>query len=84
MRVTIKDLSILLDRIKKVIPAKEGFHYEIDHAPIYGGYCLVMVKDENGAHYGYFGGNGTESRLTAKEFHAKLTGILEGAKAIQG
>lgn len=74
-------INRLLKRIEELKPAKEGFIYQIDHAPIYGGYRLVMVKVENGAHYGAFNGNGTEPRMTAKEFVGYLSGIVAGLEA---
>ena len=53
----------------------------LEYAPIYGGYRIVNVGIDNGAHYGAFGGNGTEARLKASEMAIKLKSILDGIEA---
>lgn len=55
----------------------------IEHAASYGGYRLVNVGVNNGAHYGAFGGNGCEARLKYKEMVIKLEGILAGLECLQ-
>lgn len=50
----------------------------IENAPVYGGYRLINVKLDNGAHCGAFGGNGCEARMKFKEFKTKLESILDG------
>ena len=50
----------------------------LDYASCYGGYRVVNVKIGSGAHYGAFGGNGCESRLSAAKMAIKLDGILQG------
>ena len=59
----------------------ERFLY-IEYASAYGGYRLVSVGVNNGAHYGVFGGNGCESRLKYKEMVIKLEGILAGLNCL--
>lgn len=54
----------------------------IEYAASYGGYRLVNVGVNNGAHYGAFGGNGCESRLKYKEMVIKLEGILAGLNCL--
>lgn len=60
----------------------ERFLY-IEYASPYGGYRLVNVGVNNGAHYGAFGWNGCESRLKYKEMVIKLEGILAGLNCLQ-
>lgn len=54
----------------------------IEYASAYGGYRLVNVGVNNGAHYGAFGNNGCESRLKYKEMVIKLEGILAGLNCL--
>lgn len=66
--------------------AKEKGHeryLHIEYASIYGGYRLVNVGVNNGAHYGAFGENGCEARLKYKEMVIKLNGILAGLNCLQ-
>jgi hypothetical protein len=66
--------------------AKEKGHeryLHIEYAAPYGGYRLVNVGVNNGAHYGAFGGNGCEARLKYKEMVIKLEGILAGLNCLQ-
>lgn len=44
----------------------------IEYASNYGGYRIVNVGVNNGAHYGAFGGNSTESRLKYPAMEVKL------------
>jgi len=65
--------------------AKEKGHERylfIEYAAPYGGYRLVNVGVNNGAHYGAFGGNGCEARLKYKEMVIKLNGILAGLNCL--
>ena len=65
--------------------AKENGHERylfIEYAAGYGGYRLVNVGVNNGAHYGAFGWNGCESRLKYKEMVIKLEGILAGLNCL--
>jgi hypothetical protein len=66
--------------------AKERGHERylyIESASAYGGYRLVNVGVNNGAHYGAFGGNGIEARLKYKEMVIKLEGILAGLNSLR-
>jgi hypothetical protein len=54
----------------------------LENATIYGGWRLVNVGVNNGAHYGAFGGNGCEARLKYKEMVIKLEGILAGLNCL--
>lgn len=60
----------------------ERFLY-IEYASIYGGYRLVNVGVNNGAHYGAFGCNGTEARLKYPVMVVKLESILAGLNCLQ-
>jgi len=50
----------------------------LEYASCYGGYRIVTVKTESGAHYGALGYNSTCSRMKATEMYAALSGILQG------
>lgn len=66
--------------------AKEKGHERylfLENASAYGGWRLVNVGVNNGAHYGAFGGNGCEARLKYKEMVIKLEGILAGLECLQ-
>lgn len=79
-KATRKDfINELLEEVQTLIPAGEGFHYFVEHNSIYGGYRLVKVKDENGGHYGCFGGNGTEARIPYQQMIMKLKTIIAAA-----
>jgi hypothetical protein len=72
----------LNELIQQLPKPESGFRYEIDYNSVYGGYRLVKVKEETGAHYGAFGGNGCESRVDYKTFLIKLNTIIETVKTI--
>lgn len=77
----IADIAIKLNLATSKDEAKEkqqDKYLELEYASIYGGYRVVMVGVNNGAHYGAFGENGTETRLKASEMEVKLSGILSG------
>jgi len=86
MRTTRKQLDSLLQIIAKYTnqattreEAKEkglnGFLW-LDYAPIYGGYRVVKVGIENGAHYGALGFGSTDTRLSASLMYDRLHTIL--------
>lgn len=50
----------------------------LEYNSVYGGYRLVNVGINNGAHYGAFGGNGCEANLKASNMLIKLRAINEG------
>jgi hypothetical protein len=52
----------------------------MEYASVYGGYRIVNVGVSNGAHYGAFGGSGTEGRLTAKMMEVKLRSLIAGIR----
>ena len=87
-RITTKDLQGQLEVIAKLLgkatsrkEAEEmgakSFLY-LEYASAYGGYRVVTVKVDGGSHSGAFGGNGSESRLAAKETSLRLDGIFHG------
>lgn len=73
-------LNLLLEDVSSLVPAGEGYHYEIEYASVYGGYRLVKVNDKNGGHSGCFGGNGCEARVNFETMVVKLNAIIETAK----
>ena len=56
---------------------KEGekYHLYLDFAACYGGYRLVMVNNESGAHLGAFGESSCCERLSAGKMADKLRTI---------
>ena len=56
------------------------YYLAIDFASCYGGYRLVNVRKESGAHYGAFGKSSTYPRMKASEFLLYLEGIEAGLK----
>lgn len=76
-------IQILLKEIQELIPAPEGKKYGVDYNPAYGGYRLVLIKIQGGAHFGCFGGNGTEARIKFDAFIDKLQTIIGTAKTIK-
>lgn len=81
----LKDIATITGEATTLEEAKEKGHERylfIEHAAAYGGYRLVNVGVNNGAHYGAFGGNGCESRLKYKEMVIKLEGILAGLNCL--
>lgn len=55
---------------------------QLEYASCYGGWRVVNVGVANGAHYGAFGGNGCEARLSAAKMYEKLNGILAGIETV--
>lgn len=86
-------LNQLLNHIAKITgeatsreQAKEKGHERflyLENASVYGGWRLITVGVNNGAHYGAFGGNACEPRLKYKEMVIKLEGILAGLECLQ-
>ena len=72
MKTTRKQLNALLNEIVK-LTGNNNLQLEYSQ---YGGYRLVNVNPDNGAHCGAFGGNGCEPRLKASEMHNKLRTII--------
>ena len=52
----------------------------MEYAAHYGGYRIVLVGVSNGGHYGAFGGNGCESRLSKSEMTVKIESLIYGIK----
>lgn len=73
MKTTRKQLNVLLNGIINLTGNK---NLQLEYSAIYGGYRLVNVNPNNGAHYGAFGGNGCEPRLKASEMYNKLHTII--------
>jgi hypothetical protein len=57
-------------------------YLQLENAPSYGGWRLVNVGVNNGAHYGAFSGNGCEPRLKYKVMVVKLEGIIAGLECL--
>lgn len=72
MKTTRKQLNALLNEI---INLTGNNNLQLEYSQ-YGGYRLVNVNPNNGAHCGAFGGNGCEPRLKASEMYNKLRTII--------
>ena len=72
MKTTRKQLNVLLNEIVN-LTGNKNLQLEYNQ---YGGYRLVNVNPNNGAHCGAFGGNGCEPRLKASEMYNKLHTII--------
>lgn len=88
MATTKKDLQYALERIaeltgqatskEQAVEMGKGFYLWLDYASVYGGYRVVNVKVNSGAHFGALGGSSVEERLKASEMLRKLEGIEYG------
>lgn len=90
MSTSKKQIELALERLSEVsgLPitrdeaqkkgADKFLHAE--YANCYGGWRLVMVKLNSGAHSGAFGGNGTEPRMKPQEFYTYLNGLINGVE----
>lgn len=58
-------------------------YLSLEYASAYGGWRVVNVGVKNGAHYGAFGGNGCEARLSASKMYKKLSDILAGIERVE-
>jgi hypothetical protein len=74
----ICDITGLSNNKKQAIEKGQDKYLSLECANCYGGWRLISVGVKNGAHYGVFGGNGTENRLKAFEMAIKLNGIING------
>jgi len=82
----LSDIAEITGEATSKEQAKEKGHERylyLEYASAYGGWRLVGVGVNNGAHYGVFGGNGCEARLKYKEMVIKLDGILAGLRCLQ-
>lgn len=84
VREIADELGLATSRAEAKEKGLDSFLF-LEYASVYGGYRIVTVKVENGAHYGALGYSSTCSRMSAKEMYAALNGILQGlqqAKAL--
>lgn len=92
-RITTKDLNKLLEMIAKktgqaINPeqakemGKTNYLY-LEYASAYGGYRVVNIGIENGAHYGALGESSCVGRRSAKDMQTRLWGILDGIRMLQ-
>jgi hypothetical protein len=91
-RITAKYLNELLAEVGQLsnqptteAQAKEmgtDRYLHLEYAACYGGYRIVNVKISNGAHFGAFGGNGCEGRVSASKMAIRLEGIISGMQVI--
>ena len=74
----ICDITGLSNNRAQAIEKGQDKYLSLEYASCYGGWRLINVGVKNGAHYGAFGGNGTENRLKAYEMYIKLDSIING------
>lgn len=74
----ICDITCMSNSKAQAIEKGQDRYIALENAVCYGGWRLINVGVNNGAHYGAFGGNATEARLKASEMAAKLNGIING------
>jgi hypothetical protein len=82
----MKNLQNLLNRIAEIknlatsksdaIAKNQDRYLSLDYGRYYGGYRVVNVKIESGAHFGAFGLSSSEPRKSNKEMQAYLLGYL--------
>jgi hypothetical protein len=75
-----QNLNSRLSDLQLLIPCTEGYHYQIEHNSVYGGYRLVKVNNNTGSHGGCFGGNGCEERVNFSTMLLKLNTIISTVK----
>ena len=88
MKTTKKELQKLVNQIGELTGLATS-HEEaknknltsylyLEYNSVYGGYCLVSVRLDNGGHFGALGMSSNETRLKALEMEIKLRGIIIG------
>jgi hypothetical protein len=87
----MKKLNLILVKIankldlatneKEAISKGQTRYLELEYSSFYGGYRLVNVGVENGAHYGAFNESSCVARRSNKKMEAYLSGILTGINA---
>lgn len=74
----ICELTGLSNNKAEAIKKGQKEYLALENAAIYGGWRLISVGVENGAHYGAFGFGSTDARVKASEMLTKLNGIIAG------
>ena len=89
MRTRKSELQNLLQTISELsgisTDKKEGekYHLYLDFAACYGGYRLVKVNNETGAHLGAFGDSSCCERLSAGKMADKLRTIVNTLQVVK-
>lgn len=88
MRITEKQISQLVKEVADLAgyannraTAKERglkSYLTFENAAVYGGYRLIMVQVESGAHYGAFQWGSTEPRVKGAIFADRLNALIVG------
>ena len=76
---SISELSGISTDIKE----GEKYHLYLEFAACYGGYRLVMVNNETGAHLGAFGDSSCCERLSAGKMADKLRTIVNTLQVVK-
>lgn len=74
----ICDLSGLKNNKQDAIKNGQKAYLTYENAAVYGGYRLIMVQVDNGAHYGAFNWGSTEARVKPSVFAERLSGLITG------
>lgn len=80
----VKEIAEKLDLSTSKAEAKSKGHSSflyLENAPVYGGYRLVSVKVDSGAHFGALGYSSICARMKATTMYIALDGILKGINA---
>lgn len=94
MKTTEKEISQLIAKIsqltgiansrKSAIENGQDKFLSYENAACYGGYRLIMIGVNNGAHYGAFNWSSTEPRLKPAVFAERLNGLIVGLESAKG
>jgi len=72
------DLAGLANNKKQAIELGQKSYLAFENAAVYGGYRLIMIGVDNGAHYGAFNMGSTCPRLKPAAFADMLIGLING------
>ena len=74
----ICDLTGMSNNKAQAIEKGQDKYLALENAACYGGWRLINVGVNNGAHYGAFNFGSTDARVKASEMATKLRGIIAG------
>lgn len=74
----VADLAGLANNKAAAVAANQPSYLSFENAACYGGYRLIMVGVNNGAHYGAFQWGSTEPRVKPAVFADRLNALIVG------
>lgn len=80
----ICDLTGLSNNRKQAIERNQDKFIALENSSIYGGWRLINVGVNNGAHYSVFNFGSSDARVKASEMKTKLNGIIAGLEHKKG